>query len=97
MERSSETNTQVEIIQNGKEKIRVDNISYGRERATLDDTIRIDFPEYDTYIRAKFKEGVIQGKWHVSYKEDYSIALFSHILPVHVASCKLQRAFQNYI
>lgn len=60
-------------IQNGKEKIRVDNISYGRERATLDDTIRIDFPEYDTYIRAKFKEGVIQGKWHVSYKEDYSI------------------------
>ena len=62
-------------IQNGEEIIRVDDISYGRERATLDDTILINFPEFDTYIRAKFKEGVMQGHWHVPYKEEgeYSI------------------------
>lgn len=60
-------------IENGAEKIRVDDISYGRERATLDDTILINFPEFDTYIKAKFKEGVMQGDWFVSYKEDYSI------------------------
>lgn len=60
-------------IENGTEKIRVEDISYGRERATLDDTILINFPEFDTYIKAKFKEGVMQGDWFVSYKEDYSI------------------------
>ncbi len=60
-------------IENGTEKIRVDDISYGRERTTLDDTILINFPEFDTYIKAKFKEGVMQGDWFVSYKEDYSI------------------------
>lgn len=60
-------------FENGAEKIKVDDISYGRERATLDDTILINFPEFDTYIKAKFKEGVMQGDWFVSYKEDYSI------------------------
>lgn len=62
----------IEII-NGKERIIVDDISIGRERATLDDTIRINFPEFDTYIKAKFKEGIMEGHWHVPYKEDYKI------------------------
>ncbi len=62
----------IEII-NGAERIKVDHITYGRDRATLDDTIVIDFPDFDTYIKGVFKEGIIEGKWYVNYKEDYSI------------------------
>lgn len=58
---------------NGTERIETRDIRYGLDRATAKDTLRIDFPLMDTYIEAICEEGVIQGKWVVPYKDDYSI------------------------
>lgn len=62
----------IEII-NGKERIRVDDISFGRTREKAIDTIRINFPHFDTYITGTFSERVINGYWVVNYKENYKI------------------------
>lgn len=62
----------IEII-NGDERIIVDDITYGLDRATAKDTLIADFPEYDTYIRAIYEDNMIEGDWFVNYKEGYSI------------------------
>ena len=62
----------IEII-NGPERFRLDDIQVGRNRATGDDTIRIDIPIYESYIIAKYESGVMQGDWVVTTRENYSI------------------------
>lgn len=62
----------IEII-NGEERIRLDDISYGRDRATAKDTVIINFPVFDSYIRAIYEENIMEGRWHVNYKDNYSI------------------------
>ncbi len=61
------------IIHNAEERIRISDISYGLDRATAKDTIVINFSEYDTYIKALYEDGLIQGHWYVNYKKDYRI------------------------
>ena len=63
----------VMIIENGEERIVVDDIEIGHDIRTAHDTIRIDFPVYDTYIRGEYEGGVIEGEWVVKYKNNYSI------------------------
>jgi len=58
---------------NGSEKIRVDDIKIGRNRATARDTIWIDFPIYESYIKGEFEEGLIDGEWVVKTRKNYSI------------------------
>ncbi len=60
-------------IHNGEERIRVDSISFGRDRKTAKDTILIHFPVFDSYIRAIYQEKVMQGEWVVNYRENYTI------------------------
>lgn len=62
----------IELI-NGEERIRVEDIEYGRDRATAKDTLIIKFPVYDTYIKAIYEEDIMEGDWFVNYKEGYSI------------------------
>ncbi len=62
----------LEII-NGTETIKVHDIAYGRDRVNGDDTIVIDFPHYDSHIKAIFEEDVIEGRWVVETKDDYYI------------------------
>lgn len=62
----------LEII-NGTERIRADHIVVGRDPATAKDTIRIDFPVFDSYIEALYENDVIEGEWVVNYKENYRI------------------------
>jgi len=62
----------IEII-NGKERIPVTNISYGRNPETARDTIRIHFPVYDTYITADIDGNKMDGFWYVPSKKDYKI------------------------
>lgn len=62
----------IELI-NGEERIRATHIQVGWDKATAKDTIRIDFPVYDTYIEGIFQEGALDGRWVVNYKEDYAI------------------------
>lgn len=62
-------------IFNGVERIRVpaENIQFGHTRVNVRDTIRIDFPVYDSYISAYFEENIIEGVWVVNYRENYRI------------------------
>lgn len=62
----------LEII-NGEERIDVSDIIYGLDRKTAKDTLIISFPVFDTYIKALYEEGIIEGDWHVNYKPGYSI------------------------
>lgn len=62
----------IEII-NGEERIRIDDVITGRNKQTVKDSIRIDFPIYDTYISALYEANVIEGKWHVPSRGDYAI------------------------
>ncbi len=60
-------------IMNGEEKIEVSDIIYGLDRKTAKDTLIINFPVFDTYIKALYEDGIIEGDWFVNYKPGYSI------------------------
>jgi thiol-disulfide isomerase/thioredoxin len=64
-------------IMNGSERIRCDSIRFGHDRRTARDTIRIDFPEYQSYIHADVRGGVMDGEWVVTTKEDYRIPFYA--------------------
>lgn len=63
---------QIEII-NADEKILVKEINIGRDRRTARDTIEIDFPIYDSTIKAVYRGGIMEGEWIVHNKKNYSI------------------------
>ncbi len=67
----------VEII-NGSERIRLDSIDYGRDRTQARDTMNIWFPEYQSYLHAQIRGGVMQGEWVVTTKENYRIPFYAH-------------------
>ncbi len=62
---------QMEII-NGKERIEVSDIDFGRNKKLLD-TLFIDFPLMDSHIKAIYKENVIEGFWVVRNRDDYQM------------------------
>jgi len=70
----NDTSFHLEII-NGEERIMVPakDISFGRTKNRARDTIRIDFPIYDSYIVASFAGHVMDGSWVVANRENYSI------------------------
>ena len=63
------------VIHNGEEEIIVPakDIHTGRDRTIQRDTIRIDFPVYDSHISAYHEENVIEGTWNVHYRDNYII------------------------
>ncbi len=64
----------IEII-NGEERIVVPaaDIQFGRSKNRARDTIRIDFPIYDSYITGSFAGNIIEGSWVVTTRENYAI------------------------
>lgn len=60
-------------ILNGSERIRIDSITYGRDRQTARDTINLYFPEYQSYLHADVRGGALQGEWVVTTKRNYRI------------------------
>ncbi len=69
----NETDFYIELI-NGDERLRVDSITIGLDRATAKDTIVIEFPVYDSRIDAIFEEDIMEGAWTVNNRgEPYSI------------------------
>jgi len=62
----------LEII-NGEERIMVKEVYYGHDRSTGRDTLWIDFPLYDSYIKANIDEKLINGKWVVKTRDKYEI------------------------
>jgi thiol-disulfide isomerase/thioredoxin len=69
---SNDTTIYIEII-NGEERIRIDDIKYGRDNQTAKDTVLIEFNEFDSYIEAIFVENKMEGHWVVNYRENYRI------------------------
>jgi len=67
----------IELI-NGEERIKVDQIHYGRDNAVARDTVLIEFPVFDTYISAIFMENVLEGEWVVNYRDNYRIPFVAH-------------------
>ena len=60
-------------IQNGEERIKVEDIIFGLDRSTAKDTLTFDFPVFDTKIKGVYEEKVIEGDWYVNYKDGYKI------------------------
>ena len=56
-----------------EERIAVSDIIVGLDRKTAKDTVVINFPVYDTYIKAIYEEGIMEGDWYINYKDGYSI------------------------
>lgn len=68
----SQEDFHIEFI-NGEERIIVDDIIVGRDLKTAKDTILIDFPVYDSYIKAIYEENIMEGEWIVRNRDNYSI------------------------
>ncbi|MEM9930226.1 MAG: TlpA disulfide reductase family protein [Bacteroidota bacterium] len=71
-----ETDTTFRIeLHNGDETIIVpaDQILTGRDQQAGRDTLRVDFPVYDTHISAYHEENVIEGVFVVHYRDNYRI------------------------
>lgn len=76
MEVIYETDTTFRIeIQNGEEVtvVPAKNIITGRDQQAGRDTIRIDFPVFDTHISAYHEENIIEGVWVIHYRDNYRI------------------------
>lgn len=74
---TSQDSFHIEII-NGTERIVVSDIRHGIDRKTAKDTMIINFPAYDTYIKATYEENFLEGFWHVNYKDDYKIPFIAY-------------------
>jgi hypothetical protein len=70
----TDTSFHIEIL-NGEERIVVpsSDIRFGRSKNRSRDTLRIDFPVYESYIRASYAGHIIDGAWVVTTKENYTI------------------------
>ncbi len=63
----------IEVL-NGAERIRLDEIVYGRDQATNKDTLTIYFNPYDSYLNVIFEDNIMEGYWHEpSRGDDYRI------------------------
>lgn len=69
-------------LMNGEERIKVGEVSFGKNQKLLD-TIRMNFPLMDSYIRGVYKENVIEGYWNVNYKDNYRIPFVAHFGQKH--------------
>lgn len=60
---------------NGTERIRIpaDQIYFGRDLATAKDTVRINFPLYESYLVGLYEEDTFEGKYVVSSRQNYEI------------------------
>jgi len=60
-------------ILNGDEVIEITDIKYGVDRKTAKDTVWINFPIFDSYIKGIYEGNLIQGYWVVNNRENYQI------------------------
>ncbi len=71
-------------IQNGEERILLDQIDFGRKPSRARDSIRIEFPIYNSYIVALYEEDVIEGYWYDRNRGDeYRIPFVAYHGQVH--------------
>jgi thiol-disulfide isomerase/thioredoxin len=74
MEVTSENGELNVFLLNGSERMKADEVFYGRDPSTAKDTVKIGFSGFDTYLDAYYEENFIEGFWKVPYRgKDYSI------------------------
>lgn len=79
---TDDTTFYLELI-NGKERIRVDDIHFGRSRQLARDTFRFEFPVYDSYITGFYEENILEGEWVVNYRDNYRIPFVAYFGQEH--------------
>lgn len=63
------------LIRNGEATLRLDDISFGRRPGTMQDTIKVRFPDSDSYFEGLHEDGIIEGYWRdPSRSPTYAIA-----------------------
>ena len=70
-------NLSIDFI-NGEERITINHIAYGTDRTIAKDTFTIYFDVYDSYLKGICFEGIMQGKWVRSNRENYEIPFTAH-------------------
>ena len=73
IETAYEDSVMTAYIINGEERIKVEEISFGRNKRTNKDTLQFGFTSFDTKIDALYEENFIEGYWKVPYSGNYSI------------------------
>lgn len=71
-------NSMIMTIMNAQEEITVRDITFGTNRESGSDTVRIDFPVFDTHISAEYREDVLEGFWYVHYRDNYKIPFVAY-------------------
>ena len=61
---TSDTSIEV-VIHNASEEIRLNEVRYGKNIQTGQDTLFINFPVFDSHISAIYEDNVMEGKWVV--------------------------------
>jgi len=72
----------IELI-NGEERIRLDDITMGRDPRTAKDTVLIEIPIFDSYFRGIYEENLIEGTWVVRNRENYQIPFVARFGQAH--------------
>lgn len=66
------------VLKNGTESIIVDDITMAWDNQIGKDTLTINFPVYGTYIKGIYAENIIDARWYVPARGDYSIPFIAH-------------------
>jgi thiol-disulfide isomerase/thioredoxin len=74
---TNDTTFQIEFL-NGEERIIVKDVSFGRSKSRAKDSIRINFPIFDSYIVGLYEDGLIEGDYVVNYRDSYRIPFVAH-------------------
>jgi len=78
-----EDSVMVGYLINGKERIKIENLHFGRDRSSAKDTFQMDFAAFDTKVNAFYEENFIEGTWDIPYKENYKIPFLATYGQVH--------------
>lgn len=67
------------VLINGQERQEVTSYQYEPNISGETGRITLHFPIYDTRIVARVEAGVMEGYWHVDYKDNYSIPFKAYL------------------
>jgi thiol-disulfide isomerase/thioredoxin len=73
---SSPDDFYIELI-NGEERMKLEDITFGRDKATAKDTLKINFPVFDSYIELLCQEDHMEGRWVRKNRENYAIPFYA--------------------
>lgn len=73
-------NREMEVyIINGEERIKVEEVNYGRDPRTAKDTLQLNLKTFDSTLDGFYEDNIIEGYWKVPYRgEDYRIKFIAY-------------------